>query len=172
MRLFFIIPLTLLALFTAYTASYGADIKRYLYIPSVQFLEQSRFVAYQVKQRVIIRLQRTRQVGRASLSGFNRSKSPKVKFEEQKIGKCIAVNEIIGFASGPESSDSLEFITKDQKLIRAYLADNCRAREFYAGAYIEKPKDGKLCRKRDVVHARYGAKCEVDRFRLLVPETS
>lgn len=159
-------------LFTAYSASYGAEIKKFLYIPSVQFFESSNYIAYQVKQRVIIRLQRSRRAGRASLSGFSSTNRPKVNFEEQKIGKCIAIDKIIGFAPGPESSESLEFITKDRKLIRAYLADNCRAREFYAGAYLEKPADGKLCRKRDVVHARYGAKCELDRFRLLVPETS
>lgn len=90
--------------------------------------------------------------------------------EERKIGKCIAIDTLVGFAPGP--AESLEFFTKDRKRVRAYLSDNCRAKEFYAGAYIEKPKDGKLCRKRDIVHARYGAECQLDRFRLLVPETS
>lgn len=172
MRLLFIIPLTIFALLAAYSASYGADVKKYLFIPSIQIVEYNDYIAFQVKQRVIIRLRRTRQDGRASFSDFGNSKRPKVKFEEQIVGKCIAVDEIIGFAPGPDASESLEFLTKDQKIIRAYLADNCRAREFYAGAYIEKSKDGKLCRKRDIIHARYGAKCELDRFRLLVPETS
>ena len=164
--------MTIFALLAAYSASYGAEIKKYLFIPSIQIIEHNSYAALQVKQRVIIRLRRTRQVGRTSLSDFGSSKRPKVKFEEQTIGKCIAMNKILGFAPGPDASESLEFVTKDRKIIRAYLAGNCRAREFYAGAYIEKPKDGKLCRKRDIIHARYGAKCELDRFRLLVPETS
>jgi hypothetical protein len=30
-------------------------------------------------------------------------------------------------------------------------------------------KDGKLCEDRDQIHARTGAKCEIDKFRLMVP---
>ena len=34
----------------------------------------------------------------------------------------------------------------------------------------EKTGDGKMCAGRDILHSRTGAKCEIDRFRELVPE--
>jgi hypothetical protein len=73
-------------------------------------------------------------------------------------------------ASRPGPKNSLELVTRERQLIRAYLGDGCLAREFYAGAYVERSKDGKLCVDRDLLHARTGAKCEIDKFRLLVPE--
>lgn len=90
------------------------------------------------------------------------------RYEEQKIGKCILMNRLVGSRPGPK--ESLEILTSDGNIIRAYLGDGCLAREFYAGAYVERSVDGKLCVDRDLLHARTGAQCEVDRFRLLVPE--
>ncbi len=168
MRIIYFITISILALFGAYTAAHSADVKKYLYLPTFQLVETQSYMTLQINQRIIIRLQRTSGARRASFS--SRNGGAKVKLEERKIGKCIAMDNLMGFAPGP--SDSLEFITKDRKLIRAYLADNCKAKEFYAGAYIEKSKDGKLCQKRDIIHARYGAECALDRFRQLVPETS
>lgn len=169
MRFFIIIILSILAIFASASISYGAEIKRYLYIPSFNITQGNGFVALQVNQRIIIRLQRTQGARRSSLSRSGNG-SKRIKYEERKIGKCIAMDKLLGFSPGP--AQSLEFLTKDRQLIRAYLSDNCQSKEFYAGAYIEKPKDGKLCRKRDIIHARYGSECELDRFRLLVPETS
>lgn len=169
MRLIFFLTIFMIAILTVFTAGHAADIKKYLFLPSFDLVEERGAMTLQVNQRVIIRLQRTRGVKRTSLGQEGRD-APKVKLEERKLGKCINIAALVGFSPGP--SESLEFITKDRKRIRAYLSDNCRAKEFYAGAYIEKPKDGKLCRKRDIVHARYGAECQLDRFRLLVPETS
>lgn len=168
LRLIYFIIFSALSLFGAYSVAQAADVKKYLYLPSFQIVETQNFTTLQINQRIIIRLQRTSGARRASFS--SRNGGTKVKLEERKIGKCIAMDNLAGFAPGPK--DSLEFITKDRKLIRAYLADNCKAKEFYAGAYIEKSKDGKLCQKRDIVHARYGAECALDRFRQLVPETS
>ncbi len=168
LRLIYFIIFSVLALFGAYSMSQAADVKKYLYLPTFHIIQTQNFTAFQVNRRIIIRLQRTSGARRASLS--SRNNGAKVKLEERKIGKCIAMDNLVGFAPGP--SDSLEFITKDRKLIRAYLADNCKAKEFYAGAYIEKSEDGKLCERRDIVHARYGAECALDRFRELVPETS
>ena len=62
-----------------------------------------------------------------------------------------------------------ELLTRDGILIRAYLSEGCLAREFYAGAYMERSYDGKLCVDRDMLHARTGAKCQIDKFRLLIP---
>jgi hypothetical protein len=95
-------------------------------------------------------------------------RSEPVKWKEQKIGKCILMNRLVGSRPGPK--ESLEILTSDGNVIRAYLGDGCLAREFYAGAYVERSADGKLCIDRDLLHARTGAQCEIDKFRLLVPE--
>jgi hypothetical protein len=120
---------------------------------------------YQVRteQRVIIRLP-----SRPASAGARNSRPEAVEYKEQKIGKCILMDRLIASRPGPK--DSLELATRDGNLIRAYLGDGCLAREFYAGAYVERSSDGKLCVDRDLLHARTGAQCEIDKFRLLVPE--
>lgn len=118
---------------------------------------------YQVRsnQRVIIRIPPKTVPG----SG---KKSEPVRYKEEKIGKCLLMDRLVGSRPGPK--ESLEILTRDGNLIRAYLGDGCLAREFYAGAYVERSEDGKLCIDRDLLHARTGAQCEIDKFRLLVPE--
>jgi hypothetical protein len=95
-------------------------------------------------------------------------RSEPVKYEEKKIGKCLLMDRLIGSRPGPK--ETLEILTRDGHLIRAYLGDGCLAREFYAGAYVERSADGKLCVDRDLLHARTGAQCEIDKFRQLVPK--
>jgi hypothetical protein len=114
-----------------------------------------------VQQRVIIRFPSNGGSG-------DYSAGKPIKYKEEKIGKCVLVSRLVG--SRPEGKDRLEFVTRDRQLIRAYLGDGCLAREFYAGAYVEKSSDGKLCVDRDILHARTGAQCEIDKIRLLVPQ--
>jgi hypothetical protein len=124
-------------------------------------------VFYQVRidQRVIVRL--PSQPAAAPATALKKSSAVPVRYKEQKIGKCLWIDKLAGSRIG--TKQSLELLTRDGVLIRAYLGDGCLAREFYAGAYMERPYDGKLCVDRDLLHARTGAKCEVDRFRLLIP---
>jgi hypothetical protein len=124
-------------------------------------------VFYQVRidQRVIVRL--PSQPAAAPTTALKKSSAVPVRYKEQKIGKCLWIDKLAGSRIG--TKQSLELLTRDGVLIRAYLGDGCLAREFYAGAYMERPYDGKLCVDRDLLHARTGAKCEVDRFRLLIP---
>jgi hypothetical protein len=112
-------------------------------------------------QRVIIRIP-----PKTVPSGSKRSEP--VEYKEEKIGKCLLMDRLIGSRPGPK--ESLEILTRDGNLIRAYLGDGCLAREFYAGAYVERSADGKLCVDRDLLHARTGAQCEIDKFRLLTPK--
>nr|WP_315458277.1 hypothetical protein [uncultured Sphingorhabdus sp.] len=118
-----------------------------------------------IDQRVIIRLPSTALA--PATVGAQRQSIAKLKYKEQKIGKCLWVDKLGGSRPGPNRT--LDLLTRDGVLIRAYLGDGCLAREFYAGAYMERSSDGKLCVDRDLLHARTGAKCEVDKFRLLVP---
>ncbi len=123
------------------------------------------FYQVRVDQRVIVRL--PSQPAAAGTSALRKSNAEVVRYKEQKIGKCLWIDKLAGSRVG--TKQSLELLTRDGVLIRAYLGDGCLAREFYAGAYMERPYDGKLCVDRDLLHARTGAKCEVDRFRLLIP---
>jgi hypothetical protein len=118
-----------------------------------------------VDQRVIVRL--PSQLAPPGANGQKRTNAVVVKYKEQKLGQCLWIDKLAGSRPGPK--DTLELLTRDGVLIRAYLGDGCLAREFYAGAYMERSPDGKLCVDRDLLHARTGAKCEVDKFRLLVP---
>lgn len=137
--------------------------------PNASFAPQLRMMQdfYQVRidQRVIVRL--PSQPASAGTGGLKKTNAAIVRYKEQKIGKCLWIDKLAGSRVG--TRESLELLTRDGILIRAYLGDGCLAREFYAGAYMERPYDGKLCVDRDLLHARTGAKCEVDRFRLLVP---
>jgi hypothetical protein len=129
-------------------------------MPSQMFITfGEQWYQVRVQQRVIIRF--------PSGNGPMSVGKP-IKYKEEKIGKCLQVNRLIG--SRPDGKDKLEFVTRDQQLIRAYLGDGCLAREFYAGAYVERSEDGKICAERDILHARTGAQCEIDKFRLMVPQ--
>jgi hypothetical protein len=120
-----------------------------------------------VEQRVIIRVPR-QNLSAASSSAMGNLRTRTIKYEEKKIGKCLIMDRFIASRPGGGSKENLELVTRDGSVVRAYLGDGCLAREFYAGAYMERPGDGKLCVDRDLMHARTGAKCEIDKFRLLV----
>lgn len=89
------------------------------------------------------------------------------RYQERKIGKCVAVDDIAGVQTG--SGDRLVLFLRDRRMVSARLEKACRARDFYSGFYLEQSKDGKLCIERDKLQSRAGANCEVDRLRELVP---
>jgi hypothetical protein len=125
----------------------------------------TEFGQVRVDQRIIIRLPSPASAPAAV--GAHRQSAAKLQYKEKKIGKCLWVDRLGGSRPGPDRT--LDLLTRDGILIRAYLGDGCLAREFYAGAYMERSYDGKLCVERDLLHARTGAKCEIDKFRLLIP---
>jgi hypothetical protein len=125
------------------------------------------FFQVRVQQRVIVRVPRYR-VSNASVNGMGKSVSKPVTYKEEKLGKCLIMDRFVASRPGPGPKESLELVTRDGIFVRAYLGDGCLAREFYAGAYMERPADGKLCADRDLLYARTGAKCEIDKFRVLV----
>lgn len=133
------------------------------------FTDDVRNSAFQVRveQRIIIRVPR-HSPGVSNMSSRITGKIVPIRFKEEKTGKCLMMDRLVG--SRPGSKKSLDLVTREGAMIRAYLGDGCLAREFYAGAYMERPLDGKLCADRDLLHARTGAKCEIDKFRLLIPQ--
>lgn len=126
---------------------------------------KTAFDQMRIDQRVIVRFPTPDSV--PATVGAQRQSIAKIRYKEKKIGKCLWVDKLGGSRPGPNRS--LDLVTRDGILIRAYLGDGCLAREFYAGAYMERSYDGKLCVDRDLLHARTGGKCEIDKFRLLIP---
>ena len=123
-----------------------------------------------IEQQIIIRV----PAQRSSLNNFSAAPAPKmrvrqapVEWKEKKAPKCIAMRNILGMQGAQR--DSIDLITRQKQRLRAQLNRGCRALDFYAGFYMQGSKDGQLCEDRDQIHARTGAKCEIDKFRLMVP---
>jgi hypothetical protein len=125
------------------------------------------YAQVRIEKRVIIRIPRRRPTPLTPKADFSQDASQQ-SYREKKIGKCLPMNNILGVQMFADRF--LDLVTKDRRRIRAQLEKNCQARSFYSGFYVEKTTDGKICAGRDILHSRTGAKCEIDRFRELVPE--
>lgn len=128
------------------------------------------FMQVVIEQQLIIRV----PARRSPLTNFAASpgvapqaRELPVVWREKKGPKCVAMRNIMGMQA--VQRDSIDLITRQNQRLRAQLNRGCRALDFYAGFYMQGNKDGRLCEDRDQIHARTGAKCEVDKFRLLVP---
>jgi hypothetical protein len=124
-----------------------------------------------IEQRIIIRVPR-QSLSRSSLVPLpapRRAPPPEPpRFERRKAGKCVAMRDVTGVRV--INNDMLVLFMRDERMIEAELERSCRAREFYQGFYMERSSDGRLCVDRDLLQARSGSKCEVEKLRLLVPE--
>lgn len=125
-----------------------------------------------IEQRIIIRVPR-QSFSRSSLlpSPPPPRRAPQAelpKFERRKVGKCLAMRDVSGVRV--INDDMLVLFMRDQRMIEAELEKSCSAREFYQGFYMERSGDGRLCVDRDLLQARSGSKCEVNKLRQLVPE--
>ena len=132
--------------------------------------QASSFWQMVIEQQLIIRV----PARRSPINNFAAERStPRREIElpivwkEKKAPKCVAMRNIMGMQA--VQRDSIDLITRQRQRLRAQLNRGCRALDFYAGFYMEGSKDGKLCEDRDQIHARTGAKCEIDKFRLMVP---
>lgn len=90
-----------------------------------------------------------------------------IVWRETKAPKCVPMRSLVGIQA--VQRDSIDLITRENERLRAKLNRGCRALDFYSGFYLKKSKDGRLCADRDALHARSGAECEVEKFRLMVP---
>lgn len=129
----------------------------------------SSFWQLVIEQQLIIRV----PAQRSSLNNFGaapirdvRMRQVPMEWKEKKAPKCVAMRNILGMQAAQR--DSIDIITRQKQRLRAQLNRGCRALDFYAGFYMQGTKDGQLCEDRDQIHARTGAKCEIDKFRLLV----
>jgi hypothetical protein len=123
-----------------------------------------------IEQQLIIRV----PAQRSPINNFAAGPAPSkraselpIVWKEKKAPKCVSMRNIMGMQA--VQRDSIDLITRQRQRLRAQLNRGCRALDFYAGFYMQGSKDGKLCEDRDQIHARTGAKCEIDKFRLMVP---
>ncbi len=122
-----------------------------------------------IEQKLIIRVpaSRSRLTNfKASPDAAPRETQAPVVWKEKKAPKCVAMRNILGMQAVQRSS--IDLVTRQKQRLRAQLNRGCRALDFYAGFYMEGNEDGRLCEGRDQIHARTGAKCEIDKFKLLV----
>lgn len=123
-----------------------------------------------IEQRVIIRVPARQN----SMTSFSSAPGPMLRqqpqpivWREVKAPKCVPMRTLIGMQA--VQRDSIDLVTRENHRLRATLNRGCRALDFYAGFYMRPSKDGQLCEDRDTIHARSGAECEIDKFRLIVP---
>lgn len=120
-----------------------------------------------IERRVTIRIAPQSRAQRQSLMAELPQPAQPIRYEERKMGKCLAVSDISAVRTG--SGNRLVLLLRDRRMVSAKLEKSCRAREFYSGFYLERHEDGMLCVERDKLQSRAGANCELSRIRELVP---
>lgn len=133
-----------------------------------------QFMQVVVEERIIIRVP-----SRSSANSFAASPrsaprpvtppAPPVMWKETRAPRCLPMRNIIGVQAARK--DSIDILTRERQRLRAQLKRGCRALDFYSGFYMKANDDGRLCEDRDMLHARSGAQCEVEKFRLMIPVT-
>ncbi len=93
---------------------------------------------------------------------------PVVVWKEVKGPKCVPMSLLAGAAF--TKADHVDLFLRGGRRLRAQLDDGCPALDYYAGFYLAPTRDGMVCGGRDTIHTRSGGKCEIERFRELVPK--
>ena len=106
---------------------------------------------------------RTRSVVRIAPSA--RADRDGLKWEESKAGKCLPLGDVAAAVGTGERN--MDLLLRNRTRMRVKFKKGCRGDDFYAGFYVEPSPDGLLCADRDVVRARSGMTCRIDRFRRL-----
>jgi hypothetical protein len=115
-----------------------------------------------IERRVIIRVPLLPQQAQPIAVAATPVPSP---MREVAGPRCLALSRIGGAIINSQSGVML---VADQQLYRAEVARTCKPADFYAGFYLNPSKDGALCARRDALHARSGATCRIERFRMQV----
>jgi hypothetical protein len=134
--------------------------------PLVALRQSSVANQVRIEQRVVVRIAPASPATRQNLMAELPQRPVPPRFEERGKEKCVALQGIAGVQTG--SGNRLVLFLRDRRMISVNLEKACRARDFYAGFYVEKNKDGRLCVERDKLQSRTGARCEVDTMRELV----
>jgi hypothetical protein len=118
-----------------------------------------------IEQRVIIRIAPGPPDAREDLLAQLPRPAKPARYKEKKLKGCIPIEGIAG--SQPDDNRLLLFM-RDHRVLSAALERACDPADYYLGFYIEQNADGMLCSKRDKLHARTGATCEVAQLSRIV----
>ena len=149
------IPATLLALAGPAAAAVLRDPPVRPAQARVQVIQMS------IHERVIIRVPR---MSRMPMQTIDRT----TEWKEHKGPKCIAVAEIAGAMLNKDGA--VDLLMADQTRLRARLDGDCMPLDYYSGFYLKPGPDGMICKERDAIRMRSGARCEIDGFRSLRPK--
>ena len=87
------------------------------------------------------------------------------RWKEHKGPRCLPLR-IIAAAAHVEPQ-SVDFILRDRRRVRARLDKRCPDLDRRYGFYITPNPDGQLCEDRDAIRTRMGGQCDIERFRNL-----
>jgi hypothetical protein len=117
------------------------------------------FAQMTIQQRVVVRV---------PLAPVQAAQQMQMRWVEKKGPKCVVLNNLAGFiVRGPQVVD---LFMRSGARIRTRLEKQCAAVDLGYGFYVKPNNDGQICKDRDMLHARTGGQCEVERFMSLVPE--
>ncbi|MEM7690002.1 MAG: hypothetical protein AAF291_13355 [Pseudomonadota bacterium] len=115
-----------------------------------------------IEQRVYVRISPRSVSARRNMLARLPVQPRARRYEEKKSTKCVRVEQIAGVETG--SGNRLLLFLRDAEILSVNLEKACRARDFYAGFYVERSDDGKLCVQRDTLQSRNGARCDIARI--------
>lgn len=95
------------------------------------------------------------------------SQATAAAWREAKRVRCVPVKAIAGATLF--GTNSVDFILKDRRRVRARLNAACPALDYYQGFYLTPGDDGMVCADRDFLRSRMGRECGIERLRVLVP---
>ncbi len=131
------------------------------------FLQGMELRQIRVRQRVFVRITpRNNSSNRRNLVARPPQTLVSTRYKERKANDCVPVKRISSVQTG--SGNRLILFMEDAQVMSINLEKACRARDFYAGFYVDKNEDGKMCVSRDTLQARNGAKCSIERMMQLV----
>ncbi len=131
--------------------------------PAVPARARVEITQVSIHERIIIRVPRMFRRSAQPVGSVPLSK-PR-EWKERKGPKCVAVAEIAGAFLGQPGS--VDLVMQDSTRLRAKLDGDCKPLDYYPGFYLRPSGDGLICRDRDAIRMRSGARCEIDDFKTL-----
>lgn len=119
-----------------------------------------------IERRVVIRISPSRGATSSRLMAELPRRTMSARFQEADHADCLPLDQLASVQ--PMGDDRLLLITRDRHLLSASLDRSCSAQAFYAGFYVERNEDGRLCVNRDELQSRAGDTCRISSLSRLV----
>lgn len=127
--------------------------------------KQSPRAQVRIEQRVIIRISPSSAETRRRVLARLPKRQIRTRFQEVKHDECVEADGITGVQA---TADNRLLLFMRDRVLTATLDRGCTARAFYAGFYVERSKDGKICVSREDLQSRAGASCKISELNRLV----